>query len=319
MRNEDNTVNVNEEERFDSRPTDIPVIVIERDNGSSANPRHGMSGTPHGKSMPVLWSVVIILLIALAGAVLLYVFNRTDSGRLPVSVSDKENIEQLKSGYKASATGTTHSSDSILGVAMDFFTLDGLRASLETQMPDTTDNSLVLFMRSADYHPDGSVIGTMVLDGERIKSKNGTERLGYVALSKDGKPVTGVSESDRVADYVSGSGGSFFRQYVLLSDGTLPSDFHLHGKVERAAIGRMADGTLYYIVTRHKETMYDFSDAMREYGVVDAIYITGGNSYLFHRDSNGNVCMTDNTRSKISKYSESTPPAPLLVFRKDIR
>lgn len=81
----------------------------------------------------------------------------------------------------------------------------------------------------------------------------------------------------------------------------------------------MADGTLYYIVTRHKETMYDFADAMREYGVVDAIYITGGNSYLFHRDSNGNVCMTDNTRSKISKYSESTPPAPLLVFRKDIR
>ena len=319
MRNEDNTVNVNEEERFDSRPTDIPVIVIERDNGSSANPRHGMSGTPHGKSMPVLWSVVIILLIALAGAVLLYVFNRTDSGRLPVSVSDKENIEQLKSGYKASATGTTHSSDSILGVAMDFFTLDGLRASLETQMPDTTDNSLVLFMRSADYHPDGSVIGSMVLDGERIKSKNGTERLGYVALSKDGKPVTGVSESDRVADYVSGSGGSFFRQFVLLSDGTLPSDFHLHGKVERAAIGRMADGTLYYIVTRHKETMYDFSDAMREYGVVDAIYSTGGNSYLFHRDSNGNVCMTDNTRSKISKYSESAPPAPLLVFRKDIR
>lgn len=200
MRNEDNTVNVNEEERFDSRPTDIPVIVIERDNGSSANPRHGMSGTPHGKSTPVLWSVVIILLIALAGAVLLYVFNRTDSGRLPVSVSDKENIEQLKSGYKASATGTTHSSDSILGVAMDFFTLDGLRASLETQMPDTTDNSLVLFMRSADYHPDGSVIGTMVLDGERIKSKNGTDRLGYVALSKDGKPVTGVSESDCVAD-----------------------------------------------------------------------------------------------------------------------
>ncbi len=73
MRNEDNTVNVNEEERFDSRPTDIPVIVIERDNGSSANPRHGMSGTPHGKSTPVLWSVVIILLIALAGTVLLYV------------------------------------------------------------------------------------------------------------------------------------------------------------------------------------------------------------------------------------------------------
>ena len=57
-----------------------------------------------------------------------------------------------------------------------------------------------------------------------------------------------------------------------------------------------------------------FPDAMREYGVVDAIYITGGNSYLFHRDSNGNVCMTDNTRSKISKYSESAPPAPLLVF-----
>ncbi|MDE6298994.1 MAG: phosphodiester glycosidase family protein, partial [Muribaculaceae bacterium] len=109
--------------------------------------------------------------------------------------------------------------------------------------------------------------------------------------------------------------GSFFRQYVLLGDGELPPAFDLHGKVERAAIGRMVDGKLYYVVSRHKETMYDFADALREYGFTDAVYITGGNNYSFYRSPDGTTRINDETLSKIEKYSSTPPPAPLLVFR----
>ena len=47
----------------------------------------------------------------------------------------------------------------------------------------------------------------------------------------------------------------------------------LHGKVERRAIGRI-DNQLKYIATRHKETLWDFADALREYGFIDAIYFS---------------------------------------------
>ena len=65
------------------------------------------------------------------------------------------------------------------------------------------------------------------------------------------------------------------------------SDFVLtNGKVERRAIGRI-DNQLYYIATRHKETLWDFADALREYGFIDAIYITGGADYVFYRTKDG--------------------------------
>lgn len=65
------------------------------------------------------------------------------------------------------------------------------------------------------------------------------------------------------------------------------SDFVLtNGKVERRAIGRIED-SLYYIVTRHKETLWDFADALREYDFIDAIYITGGTDYVFWRSKDG--------------------------------
>lgn len=80
--------------------------------------------------------------------------------------------------------------------------------------------------------------------------------------------------------------GSYFRQFVLVSDGQLPPRFYLHGKVERCAIGRMGD-RLYYITSRHKESMWSFADALREYGFIDAIYITGGRDYAFYRDTQG--------------------------------
>ena len=65
------------------------------------------------------------------------------------------------------------------------------------------------------------------------------------------------------------------------------SDFVLtNGKVERRAIGRIND-QLYFIATRHKETLWDFADALREYGFIDAIYITGGADYVFYRTKDG--------------------------------
>ena len=103
------------------------------------------------------------------------------------------------------------------------------------------------------------------------------------------------------------------RQFILVSDGTIPARFYLHGKVERRAIGRIND-QLYFIATRHKETLWDFADALREYGFIDAIYITGGADYVFYRDKDG--IRHDIGDSADYPHTKWKCVVPWLVFRK---
>jgi len=93
----------------------------------------------------------------------------------------------------------------------------------------------------------------------------------------------------------------------------IPSRFFLHGKVERRAIGRI-DDQLYYIATRHKETLWDFADALREYGFIDAVYITGGADYVFYRNKEGiRHDLGDSSSYPHTKWKDIIP---WLVFRK---
>lgn len=55
---------------------------------------------------------------------------------VPISVSPKENIAKLERPVNKSEKATiVMTQDSILGVALNFYTLDGLRAELTTQEP----------------------------------------------------------------------------------------------------------------------------------------------------------------------------------------
>ena len=83
------------------------------------------------------------------------------------------------------------------------------------------------------------------------------------------------------------------------------------------AIGRMYRGgkeRLYFISTRNKETLWDFADALREYGFIDAIYITGGTDYGFYRDKAGT--RHDIGDSADYPHTKWKGIIPWLVFRK---
>lgn len=284
----------------DTRPTEVPHISIEKSNSDAQKPRW----------RPNLWGlfaavVVILTLIAV------YFFNIGDDD----SEITGNNISLLEEPYEPTSVGTERVTDTILGVTMDMYPLGGLKASLETALPDTADRSLVLFMRSADYHPDGRAIGPVIVGGESRDFKAEEFRDGYVAISPSGRAVIGISSDDVIDGWVEKNKGSLFRQMILLNDGQLPRDFLLKGKVERAAIASMVGGELYYVVTQGKETMYDFADALREYGFIDAVYMTGGNAYSFFRDREGEAHLNDATEAKLEKYKTKPLPQPLLVFR----
>ena len=267
------------------REPEIPEFIIERDEDDSAILPSGTS-SPANKRKRWLLRILKGLAVALIVALTLMAFKLWDyyyNIGVPVSTSPKENINKLKMPAKQEKAGVVVTSDSILGVDLVFHAIHGLRASIEFEEPDTADTSVFLYCRSADYSSDSTYLGSLVVEGKEIRSDR--SRLGYMAMVGN-QMVIGISRHETVKDYVKENEGSFFRQFVLVSAGEIPHRFFLHGKVERRAIGRLGD-ILYYIATQNKETLWDFADALREYGFIDAIYITGGADYCFYRTADG--------------------------------
>ena len=264
---------------------EVPIIIIERDEQPQAKESVVKVVAPSWKRkwLKRILALVVIILSVIAILVGYYFWNYYYNIGVSVSVTPEQNIEKLQKPVKHETPEIVQSSDSILGVAMDFYEIHGLKASIEFEEPDTADTSVYLYCRSADHKADSTYIGSLVVNGEERQSD--THRLGYMAML-GGNSVIGISRSEKVKEYVQENGGCFFRQFILVSDGTIPSRFFLHGKVERRAIGRIGD-QLYYIATRHKETLWDFADALREYGFIDAIYITGGADYVYFRTIDG--------------------------------
>lgn len=291
---------------------EIPVITIEE--SPSDSPRGEMVNTIT-PAKRWIWFVCGSLLSALLSiaAVMGWRYYRTyiDIG-IPVSLTSKENIAKLSATSKAVTPEVVMKSDSILGVALNLYELRGLKAEITLQEPDTTDTSVYLYSRCADHGKNNEYLGSMVMNGKEMQSDNA--RLGYCAMAND-NIVIGIARDEDVKDYTMERGGAFFRQFILVSNGVMPSVFHLHGKVERRGLGRIGE-TLYYIETRHAETMWDFADALREYGFVDAIYITGGDDYSFYRSADGSRHDIGN----VEKYphKQGVGVIPWIVFKKKV-
>ena len=264
---------------------EVPIIIIERDEQPQTKESVVKVVAPSWKRKWLKRLLTLVAVGCLMVAVLVgyYFWNYYYNIGVSVSVSPDQNIEKLQQPVKHEMPEVVLTSDSILGVAMDFYAIHGLKANIEFEEPDTADTSVYLYCRSADHKADGTYLGSLVVDGDVRQSD--THRLGYMAMV-GGNSVIGISRSEKVKDFVQEHGGSFFRQFILVSDGTIPGRFFLHGKVERRAIGRIGD-QLYYIATRNKETLWDFADALREYGFIDAIYITGGADYVYYRSKDG--------------------------------
>ena len=272
-------------DELNKQKPEVPIIIIERDEQPQPQEVVTKAVAPSRKQKWLKRFLALVAIGCLMVAILAgyYFWNYNYNIGVSVSVTPEQNIEKLQKPAKQETPEVVMTSDSILGVAMDFYAINGLKASIQFEEPDTADTSVYLYCRSVDHKADSTYIGTLVVNGEERQSD--THRLGYMAMLGDNS-VIGISRSEKVKDYVQEHGGSFFRQFILVSNGDIPGRFFLHGKVERRAIGRI-DDQLYFIATRHKETLWDFADALREYGFIDAIYITGGADYVFCRDKEG--------------------------------
>lgn len=291
---------------------ETPVITIE-EMPSDLQRQEASNVAPGKPSRQWLWFACGLIISALlcVAAVIGWRYYRTYQNiGVPVSTTSEQNIAKLQAPSGKATPKVTLTSDSVLGVAMNFYEISGLKAEVTLEEPDTADNDVYLYSHCADYGKNNQYLGSIVMNGKQMQSDN--SRLGYCGMAND-NIVIGIARDEDVRDYVVEAGGSFFRQFILVSNGVIPDKFHLHGKVERRGLGRIGE-KLYYIETKHAETMWDFADALREYGFVDAIYITGGDDYSFYRTSDG--VRHDIGDAEKYPHKKEHGVTPWIVFRK---
>ena len=274
-----------DESPVEQHDTETPVISIESDEEEETS--QPSSSHRHSKWPVAVVSVLLTAAICMMAAFGYRYYRRYINIGVPVSVTSKENIGKLELPSVDEMPEVVKSSDSILGVAINMYQLIGLKAEITFTEPAVDDTDVYLYSRCCDqtsYDPESNrYLGSLVQNGKELQSDN--SRLGYCAIAND-NIVIGIARDEKVKDYCIEQKGSFFRQFILVSDGVLPGRFYLHGKVERRALARMGK-KLFYVESKGKETMWDFADALREYGFIDAIYITGGTDYCFYRTADG--------------------------------
>ena len=291
-----------------------PIITIECDDDmESDSPSAVVKKRSRLQTwgMRLLWFVAtVVLVLGCYKAIRLY--NYYYNIGVSISVSPKDNIKKLD-GMKSEGgpSEVDLKNDSVLGVAINIYELHNVKAEMTLEEPDTADQNVLMYTRTSDYTSTGKYIGSLVIDGEEKRSD--ASRLGYCAI-ENGNIVIGVSRFDDMKEHMIDRDGSYFRQFMLVSNGELPQRFHLHGKVERKALARTADDRLCIIETCHPETLWDFADALREYGYVDAIYLTGGNESGFYRAPDGTAFFAE--KAAAHRTDKHHGVAPWLVLKK---
>ena len=299
---EDTDTNVSSQEILEE-----PVITIESDDDMEQKAPFVVVKKRRRWTWGIRLLEFLIIVVVLLGCYMAVRFyNYQHNIGVSVSVQPKENIKKLDAVKPdGEMSEVALKTDSVLGVAINIYELHNVKAEMTLVEPDTADHSVLMYTRTADYTATGKYLGSLVIDGKEMQSD--VSRLGYCAIM-NGNMVIGVSRSDDVKERVIDNNGSFFRQFILVSDGELPRHFYLHGKVERKALARTADDRICIIETRYPETLWSFADALREYGYVDAIYLTGGNESGFYRAPDGTAYFTEKAAAyRNDKHHGITP------------
>lgn len=169
----------------------------------------------------------------------------------------------------------TFEKDSINDVVLAIYALHQLKAELSLALPDTSDTSVYFVLQAADIRRDNlQILGDFVLRGKQ--QARGKRKTGFCAI-RNGQITLGNSASDVMKDDCVACQGDFFRQYPLVMEGEVIVN-GLKGKALRRALAQRGND-FYIVTTPNRESLYDFSEALADYGFTNALYLVGGISY----------------------------------------
>ncbi len=145
------------------------------------------------------------------------------------------------------------------------------------------DTTAVLVAQAADVRADnGKIAGAYVVKGELLS--RGEAKAGFCSIV-NGEIVVGVADATPMLEQALMSEGYFFRQFPLVVGGQVVEN-KPKGRALRKALAEI-DGEICVVLSRERLTFHDFSNALIDAGVRNAIYLVGSNAAGFYVDEDG--------------------------------
>jgi len=175
---------------------------------------------------------------------------------------------------------TEHLQQTINDIPLDIYIPHNATPRLFIGTPDLNDKNVIFTTQAADIRADnGKINGAFVLAGE--PKAWGLSKKGYCGII-DGKITIGVAPNSPLFEEATETGGYFFRQYPLVDNGKLVEN-EPKGKAIRKAICQRGE-EIIVVMTQEPESFHDFSQALIDLGVSNAVYLVGSVSYGYYRD-----------------------------------
>lgn len=187
-------------------------------------------------------------------------------------VTDTARIGQLTD---TTVCGVEIQDTTINDVPLRIYIPHGARPELHIGLPDPKDTTIIYATQAADIRRDnGKIVGAFVLRGEPIAW--GKSKAGFCAII-DGTITLGMATSTPYFEMATENGGDFFRQYSLIHKG-FPVENKPKNKSIRRALCEKA-GEIFVIESHSNESFHDFTQAVTDLGIQEAIYLVGGSPY----------------------------------------
>ena len=170
------------------------------------------------------------------------------------------------------------------GVGLTIITPRNAVPILEIGEQVLDDPTVVLAAQAADIRSDnGTIAGACVIGGELISK--GCAKAGFCAII-NGETTIGVADATPMFEQALSDDGYFFRQYPLVIAGQIVEN-KPRGKAIRKALAEIG-GDIAVVYSHRRLTFHDFSQALVDAGVRNAIYLVGSRSSGFYVDADGN-------------------------------
>ena len=155
--------------------------------------------------------------------------------------------------------------------------------SLHIGKVDKLDKDIVYVAEAAFIREDnGKILGAFVLNGE--PKAWGLSMHGYCA-SIEGVVTVGVANNTPLFEKATQCGGHFFRQYPLIDNGTLVENAPKNKSIRRAICQR--EDETFMVESQTKESFHDFTQALIDLGIDNAVNLAGSLAYGWAVDESG--------------------------------
>lgn len=232
--------------------------------------------------------IAVAALVALA-TVVFYASSAEDESCIEESVQYVQPVPPVRTQTAVddsiSAKAYTQARDTVVGgIELLIMTPVNATPSLEVGYETLSDTTIVLAAQAADIRQDnGRIVCACVVKGELLSK--GVAKAGFCSII-DGEITIGIADATPMFEQALVSDGDFFRQYPLVASGQIVENKPKNKSIRKALAE--IDGKACVVTSAERLSLHEFSQALVDIGVRNAIYLVGGGSLLSYKDEDGN-------------------------------